>query len=179
MPIVRCRECGSDSYTVGDLFARGVCDSCRPSHNRKLRETMDKLLKPAEADPHAAHHRVEECQRHHPTPWSVKYWQRCEEWDERSRPRIVDANGRLVCELPQHVDHPGKYDAAADAAAHAVCEAVNKIAGQQPADAGQISEASATYVCDEVKIDPDALVSEGDTGYWVSAWVWCEYEGDE
>lgn len=36
------------------------------------------------------------------------------------------------------------------------------------------------YKSDEIEIDDDAIVSEGDTGAFVQAWVWVEKEvGDE
>lgn len=61
----------------------------------------------------------------HPTPWQIKYWRRCEEWDEKSNPYIVDANGNTVVEMPQHVGHPGEYDQQADDDAHRIINSVN------------------------------------------------------
>lgn len=61
----------------------------------------------------------------HPTPWQVRYWQRFPEWDERSCPRIVDADGELVCAFPQSVFHPGAYDKLADETAKRIVEAMN------------------------------------------------------
>ena len=61
----------------------------------------------------------------HPMPWAVNYFKRFPEWDERSCPCVVDANGSVVCILPQTVDHPGMYDALADATAKRIVVAVN------------------------------------------------------
>ena len=61
----------------------------------------------------------------HPTPWRVAYDQRFPEWADKAGPRVVDANGALVAEIPQHVDHPGTYDAEADRLAHKIVDAVN------------------------------------------------------
>jgi hypothetical protein len=36
----------------------------------------------------------------------------------------------------------------------------------------QIDEAREMYSDDDIEIDDDALVSEGDGGAWVQAWVW-------
>lgn len=61
----------------------------------------------------------------HPTPWRVEYWRRCIEWHVKSCPRIVDADGMIVVQMPQHVGHPGAYDEQADTTAHRIVEAVN------------------------------------------------------
>ena len=61
----------------------------------------------------------------HPTPWRVAYDQRFPEWDAKASPRVVDANGGLVAEIPQHVDHPGEYDIEADRLAQRIVAAVN------------------------------------------------------
>lgn len=75
-------------------------------------------------------------QKHHPTPWRVAYWRRCPEWHEQSRPQIVDASGCLVAEMPQHVGHPGEYDAIADGTARAIVEAVTLQEAVAPCPAG-------------------------------------------
>lgn len=61
----------------------------------------------------------------HPTPWVVAYHQRFPGWDENSMPHIRDANGDLVCEMPQNVGHPGEYDRVADETAKRIVAAVN------------------------------------------------------
>jgi hypothetical protein len=58
-------------------------------------------------------------------PWSVKYWRRCTEWHPQCSPRIVDADGDQVVEMPQFVDHPGDYDERADKMAQEIVQAVN------------------------------------------------------
>jgi hypothetical protein len=45
-------------------------------------------------------------------------------------------------------------------------------AGEAPACTDMISEARETYCDDETEIDDEPLVSLGDDGGWVSAWVW-------
>lgn len=61
----------------------------------------------------------------HPTPWAVKYYRRCEEWHPKSSPYIVDANGKTVIDMPQHVGHPGQYDELADGTAIRIVTAIN------------------------------------------------------
>lgn len=61
----------------------------------------------------------------HPTPWSVKYHQRCDEWSERSMPTVIDANGKQVCSFGQHTSHPGIYDLISDCAAQVIVDCVN------------------------------------------------------
>ena len=61
------------------------------------------------------------------TPWKVIYWVRCEEWDKRSCPRVVAANGKVVAEMLQTVDHPGLYDCEADTLAQRIAFAVNTL----------------------------------------------------
>lgn len=62
---------------------------------------------------------------HHPKPWKIAYNQRFPEWHPQSQPRIVDANGDTVCEMPQTGNHPGDFDAAAVEAAQVIVSAVN------------------------------------------------------
>lgn len=62
----------------------------------------------------------------HPRPWRVEYSRRCEEWDERSCPYIVDKLGVKVIEMPQFTNHPGVYDQQADTLAHRICVSVNR-----------------------------------------------------
>ncbi len=66
----------------------------------------------------------------HPKPWRVEYLRRCPEWDAKSRPCIVDAVDNIVCEMPQHVDHPGLFDVLANVTAHEIVRAVNTIYGE-------------------------------------------------
>lgn len=42
-----------------------------------------------------------------------------------------------------------------------------------------LQRARDEYACDEVNIDEDALLSIGDGGAWVQAWVWVADETDE
>lgn len=62
---------------------------------------------------------------YYPGPWSVKYDRRFTEWNERSSPYIIDANGNTVIQCLQHVNHPGDYDCIADQFAHFVVDAFN------------------------------------------------------
>jgi len=62
----------------------------------------------------------------YPRPWKVKYRHRCYEWHPKSRPYIVDSLGRIVCEMPQTVGHPGEYDELADNTANEIVNAVNR-----------------------------------------------------
>lgn len=72
-----------------------------------------------------AHMAAQAPHEHLRLPLRVEYYRRCEEWDEKSLPRIVDANGRIVCEMPQTVGHPGKYDPIADFDANFIVSCVN------------------------------------------------------
>lgn len=63
----------------------------------------------------------------YPKPWKVKYFHRCEEWHPNSMPYVVDALDRLVCRMPQTVEHPGMYDELAYNTAHEIVTAVNTI----------------------------------------------------
>jgi hypothetical protein len=63
----------------------------------------------------------------HPKPWKVKYKHYCNEWDQKSRPYIVDANDHFVCLMPQNVCHPGVYDELADYTAIEIVNAVNSL----------------------------------------------------
>ncbi len=58
-------------------------------------------------------------------PLRIEYHRRCPEWHEKSCPYIVDAAGKLVCRMPQHVYHPGQYDAMADLGAKMIVDGVN------------------------------------------------------
>lgn len=60
-------------------------------------------------------------------PWKVAYKPLFEEWDPKSGPRIVDADGEFLFSMPQSegVGHPGLYDEKADKLAHLIVEAVN------------------------------------------------------
>lgn len=64
----------------------------------------------------------------HPLPWRVDYQKMFEDWHEKSLPRIVDAAGATVIELPQNVGHPGLYDAKADETAQAIVAAMGEAA---------------------------------------------------
>lgn len=68
---------------------------------------------------------IQELINRHPLPWSVHYWQRFPEWNEKSRPWIADANGNRVLDTIQTVGHPGEYDLIADLLAREIVEAVN------------------------------------------------------
>lgn len=57
--------------------------------------------------------------------WRVEYRRMCPEWHEKSMPRVVDRDGKLVFELIQNVGHPGEYDEKADRIAHAIVNLVN------------------------------------------------------
>lgn len=62
----------------------------------------------------------------HPLPWEVAYSQKSSNWDEKSLPYIVDANGKIVVEhFFQHVCHPGMYDELADLTAQFIVNLVN------------------------------------------------------
>ena len=62
----------------------------------------------------------------HPLPWEVAYSQKSSNWDEKSSPYIVDANGKIVVEyFFQHVCHPGMYDELADLTAQFIVNLVN------------------------------------------------------
>lgn len=62
--------------------------------------------------------------------WVVRYEQRFPEWHEKSRPFIEDDEGKRVpITIDQTVDHPGKYDLAADILAMLICSAMNKEVG--------------------------------------------------
>lgn len=39
-----------------------------------------------------------------------------------------------------------------------------------------VAEAHREYANDEISIDPDPKISEGEDGYWVQAWVWVPKE---
>lgn len=45
--------------------------------------------------------------------------------------------------------------------------------------AGTIESARNTYCNDEINIDDDAMVSVGDDGVWVEAWVWVQNPEDD
>ena len=66
-----------------------------------------------------------------PLPWRVEYNQRFNEWHPKSGPRVVDANGETVCEMPQsdNIRHPGQYDEVADLAAITIVDCVNNVHG--------------------------------------------------
>lgn len=68
--------------------------------------------------------------KYHPLPWSVTYYRRCPEWDERTNPYVVDADGNEVVQPPQHVGHPGEYDEQADFICTLICASVNAIVGR-------------------------------------------------
>lgn len=61
-------------------------------------------------------------------PWKVAYKPLFEEWDPKSGPRIVNADGEFLFSMPQSEDvgHPGLYDEKADKLAHLIVEAVNE-----------------------------------------------------
>lgn len=61
----------------------------------------------------------------HPTPWTVKYYQRFEEWHPQCSPYIVDAEGKMVLDMPQTVGHPGEFDPVAYENAHRIVAAIN------------------------------------------------------
>lgn len=64
----------------------------------------------------------------HRTPWSVAYYQRFDDWHEKSCPRIVDADGGEVpVGIKLCVAHPGIYDPWADALAHQIVDGVNTV----------------------------------------------------
>lgn len=58
-------------------------------------------------------------------PLQIKYNRSCEEWHPKSMPSIVDNNGKLVAEVPQFVDHPGRLDEKAINIATTIVKAVN------------------------------------------------------
>lgn len=60
----------------------------------------------------------------HPAPWRVEYWQRFDTWHPKAFPHVMDAAGKLVCDLPQHVTAEA-YDAIADTVAHTIADSVN------------------------------------------------------
>lgn len=64
---------------------------------------------------------------HHPLPWRVVYSPMFPEWDAKSMPRIVDANGETVIRIPQSEDvhHPGLHDAKANETADRIVNAIN------------------------------------------------------
>lgn len=62
----------------------------------------------------------------YPKPWRVKYNQMVEEWHPQSLPEVVDAEGRLVCRMPQTTCHPGDYDELAVNTAEEIVAAVNR-----------------------------------------------------
>jgi len=58
--------------------------------------------------------------------WEVKFWRRCEEWDERSSPYLVNDKGENVAGfMRQRVNHPGQEDKEAIAEAYLIRDAVN------------------------------------------------------
>jgi hypothetical protein len=61
----------------------------------------------------------------HPTPWRVQYLRKLPKWHPQCLPRIVDAAGELVVDMPVYVDHPGEYDAAADETAKRIVATMN------------------------------------------------------
>lgn len=67
----------------------------------------------------------------HPVPWRVEYSKRRKDWHTKSCPKVVDAIGKVVVEMPQNVDHPGKYDVVADLAAITIVDCVNAISGKE------------------------------------------------
>jgi hypothetical protein len=78
-------------------------------------------------------------QQFHPLPWRVDYWQRFDTWHPKSYPRVIDADGKLVCDMPSKVT-AGAYDAIADLAAQAIAESVQvrrADSNQKPPDAGK------------------------------------------
>lgn len=71
----------------------------------------------------------EQCKSYQDTPFQlplrVEYRRLFSEWHEKSCPRVVDADGKLVVIMPQNVDHPGMYDTNADLGAQIIVESVN------------------------------------------------------
>lgn len=61
------------------------------------------------------------------TPWRVVYAGDSvyTGWHPRSCPKVVDATGEIVCQLPQYVAHPGLYDERADKLAQFIVERAN------------------------------------------------------
>ncbi len=57
--------------------------------------------------------------------WTVRYWKRCEEWEEKVNPSVVTDEG-IEIRMPMFVDHPGRYDEEADKLAQLICDAVNE-----------------------------------------------------
>lgn len=60
----------------------------------------------------------------HPTPWRVHYGTQSG-WHPKACPCVLDSNGKLVVRPPQHVNHPGGYDAQADEVVQRIVRAVN------------------------------------------------------
>jgi hypothetical protein len=61
-----------------------------------------------------------------PLPWKVQYGQRFADWDAKSCPYIVDANGNDIgIGFRQNQCHPGVYDEHADHIAHLIVNAIN------------------------------------------------------
>lgn len=65
-------------------------------------------------------------ENNHPYPWSVKYYRRCEEWDEKSGPHVIDANGRIVVWPEQKVGHPGLPDPLNEALCYFIVQSYNQ-----------------------------------------------------
>lgn len=58
---------------------------------------------------------------------AIKYYRRCPEWDQNTRPSIVDAEtGEVLAEIHQFVGHPGQYDERADELAKLIVASVNQ-----------------------------------------------------
>jgi len=60
-------------------------------------------------------------------PFTVAYDPLFDEWDDKSRPCIQDADGnRVPVRLCQNVGHPGEYDPLADKLAHIIARVLNE-----------------------------------------------------
>ncbi len=55
---------------------------------------------------------------------------------------------------------------------HSIFRAKNALANTEHATPEQVKAANDMYRNDDIEIDPDALRSRADEGYWISAWVY-------
>lgn len=56
----------------------------------------------------------------------IRYHKMFPEWHPQSRPYVVDiATGETIAEIPQFVDHPGKFDERANFIAMTIAVAIN------------------------------------------------------
>lgn len=56
---------------------------------------------------------------------------------------------------------------------------VERLSGESVAHGGAIEAARSEYANDDLEIDDQPILSIGDEGIWVNAWVWVPTKSDE